>query len=202
MKKIILAVFITLLTSTTLFAQEEIPEEIDSTAEIEVDEEKKTVKSSNKYFDLELHIGSQKSLSKKIPVTLFITPQIDSSKTQILWNIPTTFDIEKGHSEFVSLTQGVTYSYNVFLTPKREGRYNVSVNVIAWQYDTNKSNSVGQNIELNKSLVVQPTSTGYIGGLLAFIAGILAVSVLFVLLIIKGVKILTKKAKGWLTPPT
>ncbi len=178
--------------------------EVTSESEIEQLEnnnDESTSKSSNNYFDLELIRGSQNPITKNIPFKVIITPKISSPKTQIIWNTSSVFTLEKDHPEFVSLSKDQTYTYSVTLKPQKEGTYHISTNVVSWQFDSNKSASVGYNITLNKSLVVQPVDTFYIVFLVLFILAIVAIAGLAVFLIKKSINILTKKVKIWLTPP-
>jgi len=199
MKKLLFTIFILFLSISPLLAQQDgitYEENQDITeAVISIDQ------SSNSYFDLELTRGTQNPLNKSIPFTIKITPKIESSKTQIIWSTPSVFTIEKLHSEFVSLQKDTTYTYTAKLKPLKDGTYHISVNVVSWQFDSNKSASVGHNITINKSLTVQPIDTMYIIYLLSFILLVIGGFTLIIYLVIKSVKVLTKKAKTWLTPP-
>ncbi len=207
MKKLLITIFILVLSFTLLNAQESDLELSEPQVQLEQesvqisDEKKNTVTSTNQYFDLELKKGIQSPLTKKIPFTIYITPKIDSSKTQILWNIPTSFVLEKNHSEFVSLNRGETYSYSATLKPEEEGSFDIAVNVISWQYNSNKSNSVNYNISLNKSLVIQPVDTMYTILVILLILGVLLLTALFIYILKKSITFFTKKIKVWLTPP-
>ncbi len=200
MKKI-LAALLLLFVAFPVFAQEEVLMlEEDSIVQVE-DQKTGNMKSSNQYFELELKKGTQSPINKSIPFTVYITPKIDSSKTQILWNTSTVFDISKSHKEFESLKKGETYSFSATFSPKKAGSYDITVNVISWQFDSNKSNSVNYHISLNDSLVLQPVDTMYTIYIGAMILGILLLCIGIILLIRKGITLLTKKAKSWFTPP-
>lgn len=202
MKKFLLALTIISTFSSTIFAQQ--PNIEDSLQKEEVimentSEEKPL--TSSQYFEIELIRGTQNPITKKIPLKVVITPKINSSKTQILWNIPTVFTITKNHSEFVPLNKGQTYTFKASLEPKKSGRYNVSVNVISWQTDSNKANSASININLSNSLVVTPIETMYIVYIIIYVLLFIGVIGLLAFLLSKGIKILVKKAKIWFTPP-
>ena len=212
MKKLLLSILILLLSPILLLAQEDengmTYEESLEQKNITVmpEEESQDTDSSlsitnNDYFQLEIIRKAQSPFNKKIPFEIVITPKIDSPKTQIIWSTPSVFTVEKEHSEFVSLQKDNTYTYTAKLKPNKEGTYNISVNVVSWQFNSNKSASVEYNITINKSLAVQPKDSMYVVTLLLFVLGILGVSALAVYLIIKAIKVLIKKAKIWLTPP-
>ena len=212
MKKLLLLILILLLSPILLLAQEDengmTYEESLEQKNITVmpEEESQDTDSSlsitnNDYFQLEIIRKAQSPFNKKIPFEIVITPKIDSPKTQIIWSTPSVFTVEKEHSEFVSLQKDNTYTYTAKLKPNKEGTYNISVNVVSWQFNSNKSASVEYNITINKSLTVQPIDSMYVVTLLLFVLGILGVSALAVYLIMKAIKVLIKKAKIWLTPP-
>lgn len=197
---------IILLTSTIYsFAQEVVVDqdvaERESKPVIVENTEKKTVTSTNKYFELDLVRGTQNPLNKSIPFTLYITPKIDSERTQILWELPSTLEARASHKEFVNLEKDQTYAFKVNIKPKREGSYNVTANVIAWEYNTNYTNSVSSTITLSKNLVVQPVDSEYsVSIILMFVIG-------FIILLAGGFftykssEKIIKRLKIWLTPP-
>ncbi|OGC45075.1 hypothetical protein A2400_00450 [candidate division WS6 bacterium RIFOXYB1_FULL_33_14] len=198
MKKILLTLLILSFSFNFAFAQD-----IDDTTlneeETLVDSEEPV--SKNAYFDLELIRGTQNPLNREIPFTIRITPKLDSPKTQILWDIPIVFTLKTKHSEFVSLEQGKTYSYSATIKPQREGSYNIVVNVISWQHDTNKTNSVRDTLTLNRGLTVQPADPQYTLMVLLIIAGVLILSGISIFVLVKVVKKSITKLKKWLTPP-
>ena len=204
MKKILLTLFTFTMLISPVFSQEQLNdtsvEPVEEKTQVE-DEKTNSTTSINKYFELELKRGTQNPITKTIPFTVYVTPKINSSKTQILWNVPAVFDVERKHNEFVSLTKGQTYSFSASLTPQKSGSYEVSVNVISWQTDSNKANSADYKLVIDKSLTVQPVDTMYTVYIILFIVGVIGVFVLLFFLIKKGANVLTKKAKSWLTPP-
>jgi len=207
MKKLLLIlVLLSILSSSVglIHAQEataqvEDPTSANFTLETKVDEN--TTRATNKYFDLTLSEGLQSPVNKAITYTLTITPHIDSSKTQIIWNSSSTIRITPRHSEFVSVTKDGEYTYKATIKPSVSGTYNINASVISWQYDTNYTNTVNNSLELSKTLVSQPITPEYT---------ILVVIEVLVLLGISGLAIwggielsrkVLKKTKVWLTPP-
>lgn len=199
LKIITLLIAIVVFVSPT-YAQDFEVEDVSQSTVVE-DEDNNTVKSTNSYFELELKRGVQNPLNKKIPLTLYITPKIDSPKTQILWNVPTTFSKDINHNEFVDLNRDQTYSYSIDVKPERTGSYGVSVSVISWQFDTNLTNTVSSTITLNKSLIVQPIDPEFTLISLILVLAFLLVSGIGTFLLVKVSKKLLVKLKIWLTPP-
>lgn len=205
--KILLLPILFFSLTTTLFAQDQeivVDKDVAQSESLPIvnkNLEKKTVTSKNNYFELELIRGTQSVLTKNIPYTLYITPKIDSQKTQILWEAPSTLLVRSSHKEFVNLNKDETYKFKINVDPQRAGTYEISASVISWQYDTNYTNSVSSTVTLSNSLVVQPVDSEYSVSIMLMVAlaVILIGIVVFVLYKVSGK--LIKKLKVWLTPP-
>ena len=174
-----------LFSSSTTYAQEqEVP-----------------IETNTQYFDLSLTRDMQSAWNKSVTYTVTITPKIDSDQTQILWDAPTAINIKPKHNEFVNLTRDQTYTFQANIKPEKSGSYEISVNVISWQHDTNYTNSVSEIITFDNNLQVFPQNTNYI---YAVLTKYLIITALIGLLT-WGIIILSKKGikslKSWLTPP-
>lgn len=200
MKKLFsLTLFLLLLLATpisTIYAQEA---STDTPIETQVDE--KTTRATNRYFDLTLTEGLQSPLDKSITYTLVIVPHIDSSKTQILWDSSSTIKITPKHAEFVNLMQDQQYTYKATVKPTTSGTYNINATVIAWQYDTNYTNTVNNSITLSNGLVSLPVTPEYTLLVAIEILVFLGISGLAIWGGVTVSKKFTQKAKVWLTPP-
>lgn len=184
------------LTSEDGISREEDEEMVDETV---IDEYTKS--TTNRYFDLTLERKHQTPFGKYVPYELTITPHIDSPRTQILWNTPSTLESRPRHAEFVSLKSGETYIFKGRVKPLRAGVIDFSVSVISWQHDTNYTNSITDTIVFNNNLVLQPVSTYYqlLNILKYFLVALgFAGAVALVIIIVKKN---VPKAKRWLTPP-
>lgn len=205
--KILLIPILFFSLTTALLAQDQeivVDKEVAESESLPIVNEnpkKKTVTSKNNYFELELIRGTQSPLTKNIPFTLYITPKIDSQKTQILWEVPSTLSARSTHKEFVSLNKDETYKFKVNIDPQRAGTYDVSASVISWQYDINYTNSVSSTVTLSNNLVVQPVDSEYSVSIMLMVA--LAVILLGIggFLLYRASGKLVKKLKLWLTPP-
>lgn len=205
MKKLLLLFATTLLllgTTADIMAQDTSTNETTAdeyTLQTEVDEN--TSMATNKYFDLTLSEGVQSPLNKNITYTLTIVPHLTSSRVQIIWDSSSTIKITPKHEEFVSVTDGGEYTYKAGISPSASGTYKVNVSVIAWQYDTNYTNTVSNSLTLNSGLVSQPVTIEYI---ILVVIEILIIFAIVGLLIWGGIefsKKMLKKTKSWLTPP-
>ena len=216
-KTLITLLFLSLFSSNFLYAAESFPpdevvmetpavtevtneaEDI-SDEETQIDENTKMV--TNKYFDLTLERKPQSAFGKHIPYVLTVTPHLNSSRTQILWNVPTTLDVNPKHKEFVSLEDGQTYTFQANIKPLRGGTCDFSVSVISWQHNTNYTNSIHDSITLSNSLVLQPVSSQYTIMNIVKILGILTLFAIICIITVAVVKRYMVKAKKWLTPPS
>ena len=202
---------ITVLTLSPISANDDIPiEDIETAKEYEETDETSvdtiideyTKLSENRYFDLTLERGPQTPFGQYVPYTLTITPHLDSPKTQILWNMPTTIEAYPKHDEFVSLEKDQTYVFEGRIKPLRGGIYDFSISVISWQYDTNYTNSVGDNVVFSNNLVLQPVSSHYQWMNVLKFASIFVGFAIVIIVTVIVVNKYTKKAKTWLTPPS
>lgn len=207
MKKISLLFLPVILLSSTIlsFAQEIVVDkdvaESESKAIVTENTEKKTVTSTNKYFELELVRSTQNPLTKNIPFTLYITPKIDSDRTQIIWEVPSTLEARASHREFINLQKDQIYKFNVSIKPLREGSYDVTANVIAWEHNTNYTNSISYTITLSENLVVQPVDSEYsVSIILMFVIGLI-ILIAAGFFVYKSSDKVIKRLKIWLTPP-
>lgn len=160
-----------------------------------------TERTQNTYFDLTLERGSQTPFGKYVPYILTITPHLDSSKTQVLWNVPSTLEAKPKHPEFVNLDTGKTYTFEGKIKPLKSGTYDFSISVLSWQYDTNYTNSISDNLTFDNNLVLQPMGAKYryLNILKFALIGIAFIGLTILTVIV--VKSYMKKAKKWLTPP-
>ncbi len=156
---------------------------------------------TNKYFDLVLIKKSQSVFTGYVRYELKITPHISSTKTQILWEVPTTLKAIPRHKEFINMQEGVTYTVKADIKPLREGEYDVTASIISWQHDTNYTNAVSGTLKLNKSLLLEPISTEYIVGSILKYLLIIASAVIIILLVLRHSNFYAQKARKWLTPP-
>jgi hypothetical protein len=216
MKKVLLlTILITLLTPFSIFAGEgyadiqennqqvvqpptsENEEDFEETTQID----ENTKKVATKYFDLTLERRPQSAFGNHVPYVLTIKPHLDSPRTQILWNTPSTLEVNSRHAEFVDLEEGETYTFRVNIKPLRAGTYDFSASVISWQHDTNYTNSIDDTLTFDRSLVLQPVSSQY---QIFNVLKIVIILILFIVVCIIAVRIVKRymvKAKKWLTPP-
>lgn len=196
MKKILPLLIIFLMLSVGKSFAQVNPEEV-SVIDTKVENED----STEKYFDLQLVKVSQSALNKGITYELTITPNIDSPKTQIVWDIPSTFKVSPKHNDFVNLSKGQTYTFKAVVFPKKEGVYDITANVTSWQSKGNFTNSTSAEVQLNNNLVLQPVDSTYTAGIIALVVSIIGIGIVVILVIKKSSSKMLARFKIWLTPP-
>ncbi len=155
-----------------------------------------------RYFDLKLEHSPQSPFGKTVTFTLYVTPLIDSPKTEILWSSSEALTLTPKHNRFIAMEKGKTYTLKGTLKPKSGGIFNVGASVISWQHDTNYTNSVNETVNFDRDLILQPVSVEYTTSLVLMYIGILLIIGVGIFFIIKLAKKGSEKAKKWLTPPT
>mgnify|MGYP003587033450 CR=1 FL=1 len=183
------------------YAQEATAEDSSGEYTLQTEVDENTNMATNKYFDLTLSEGVQSPLNKNITYTLTVVPHLSSSKVQIIWDSSSTIKITPKHNEFVSMTDGEEYTFKATVRPTASGTYKVNASVIAWQYDTNFTNTVNNSLTLDTGLVSQPVTIEYIILIVIEFLIIIATAALAIWGGIEGSKKLLKKTKSWLTPP-
>ena len=183
------------------YAQETTTEDSSGEYTLQTEVDENTSMATNKYFDLTLSEGVQSPLNKNITYTLTVVPHLSSSKVQIIWDSSSTIKITPKHEEFVNMTDGEEYKFKATVRPTASGTYKVNASVIAWQYDTNFTNTVNNSLTLDTGLVSQPVTIEYIILVVIEILIIIATAALAIWGGIEISKKLLKKTKSWLTPP-
>lgn len=202
---VLLLVLICSLSFTSLTNAQETAKQAEDltsaedTLETQVDEN--TTRATNKYFDLTLAEGLQSPVDKGILYTITIVPHIDSARTQIIWDSSSTITIKPKHEEFIAVLKDQTYTYKAKIKPSAGGIYNVSVSVISWQYDTNYTNTVTNQLTLSRGIVSQPITPEYTILVVIETIVILGISALAIWGGIELSKKYIAKAKVWLAPP-
>ncbi len=168
--------------------------------EVTIIDENQT-KVTTKFFDLLLIRKNQSAIFGYVPYELQITPHLDSSKTQILWYVPTTLTVSPKHNEFISMEGGKTYTVRANIKPLREGSYEITASVISWQHDTNYANTINDTLTFDESLVLQPSSTQYkVMSVVKYILLVIAI-IGACFGISKIIKKFMPQIRQWFTPP-
>ncbi len=112
-------------------------------------------------FDTTVEFGTQSAWNKKIPLKITVKANIDSSRTQIDFIIPAGIKIEKGFDDFFPMAAGQTVELDATIIPENKGFFEIKINTIAWQSNTNLSSSSVFNIEIAEDLTTIPKTSNY-----------------------------------------
>lgn len=196
---ILLILFISTVLPSSLYAQEGMnPEEPQTSVTIESNNNQQ---ANTKYFDITMERKGQAAWDKSLTYVIYVTPKINSTRTQIIWEAPIAIDIKPRHKEFVDLYQGQTYTFKAKIKAQREGVYELSANLIAWQHDANYTNSVSDIISFNEKLLALPVDPMYTWRLIGKYLLILSTIGLGLWILAMYGKKGLKRLKAWLTPP-
>jgi hypothetical protein len=168
---------------------------------VHAQESDNNLSSNTKYFDIRMERGGQAAWNKAVTYIIYVTPKMDSERTQILWEAPVAIDINPKHKEFVDLYQGQTYTFKAKIIANKPGKYEISANLIAWEHDANYTNSVNDLVTFDQRLLAIPVDSTYtlkVIGKFAIIFG--SIGLFIWILVLKGKKWMIK-FKHWLTPP-
>ena len=154
-----------------------------------------------KPFEVELIFGTQSPWTKKIPITIKITPNLDSKRTDVSWTIPTIIKVEPKYKNYFFAQKGKTYVVHANLDPIGVGLVNGSVNVVDWDYGYNYGTSEKFSFSLNEENEIVPYSNAYKTAkqtkAMVIIGGAIGLVVIIALILIR----LAKKLIDYLQPP-
>lgn len=152
-------------------------------------------------FEIQTTVGTQSAWSGKIPVYVSITPQIDSTRAQLKWDIPRGLETEEAVEVWFSMETGVVRQFELWVIPDATGSYKVGVEVIAWRYDDNYVDSAEVSVNIDDNLRLSPVSAAYSRNLLFLTIGKIIVVALVVGGMYLAARIILKKYVKWPQKP-
>ncbi len=152
------------------------------------------------YFQVEYEIGRQSVWNKSIPIEIYITPYSNFSKVEVTFNHGAVTDVKYGGPQFFPVNAGETYNVQARAYPKETGTHHITINSIAWEYNTNYTTSTSASIQVDEKLQIIPQTTAFkVLNTLKYIF-----IIILVLSSIIGIYFLTLKNMGkikkWLEP--
>lgn len=152
------------------------------------------------HFRVEHEIGRQSVWTGSIPIDVYITPYTDFDKVEITFDHSNMLESSYRGPQFFPVNAGQTYKVQGRISPVESGAHHITVNAIAWEYNTNYTSSSSTNITIDENLQMVPqTQTFKILNVLKIIFIVLSVIGIIAgiyLLIIKNLD----KIKDWLEP--
>jgi len=150
-------------------------------------------------FTVESRIQVQSVVSGKVPLVVTITPEIDSSKAQITWDIPRGLTPDGQTDVWFAMEKGTPVSFRIDVKPDAAGAYEVVAGITAWRYDTNYVSSVRFSFDVDDSLKLTPPSVEYTRNLVLFRGGIGIFSLGLLAALFFTVKYLIARFKKWMS---
>lgn len=149
------------------------------------------------HIEVEAILGTQQVLSKKIPIIVSYTPNVEGRKAYL--NLITPSGLEVSDSTvWVPIEKGKTVTKRMYVTPKQGGNYSVSIEAIVYGYDVNYGDSTTVQFTISEKLVMKEnSSTYYLTTVLLYLVLIVFV-VVSIFFIIKILPKLITKFKRWL----
>ncbi|MCB9790585.1 hypothetical protein H6764_01030 [Candidatus Nomurabacteria bacterium] len=152
-------------------------------------------------FDIKIDVGTQSPWNKKVPVTLTITPNLDSNRTEVSWDVPYGVEIVDKNQNFFSAGKGEAFKRKAYVFPGKPGTYTITANVTNWGYGSNYTSSENITLTFGTNLVTDPETSSYT------IASIIRYTVILLIFasIIAGTYFGFRKfkqpIKAWFKPP-
>lgn len=190
----ILLLIFSLLQNSNVFASGPTPPE-------DLVEKEETETAPLDPYDIELSFGTQSPWTNRIPLTIRIKPNIDSSRTEIAIDAPLGVGYMENFEDYFVAKKGQVIEKKVTIYPENPGSYNVTVNVIDWGYSTNRSSSESFRLTFDENLITVPKTANYDNmNILRYVINLSILAIIGIGLFFggkKGVKYLGK----WFQPP-
>lgn len=156
--------------------------------------------TTEQYFIVEYDIGRQSVWNNSIPLNIYITPHSDFNRVEITFGFGGMTDVKYRGPQFFPVEAGEIYNVQARIYPKEKGSHHVTINAIAWEYDTNYTSSASANIQVDENLQIVPQTQAYkILNVLKYIF----ITLLVIGIITGGYFLIMKnleKIKKWLEP--
>ncbi len=156
--------------------------------------------TTEQYFRVEYTLGEQSVWNNSIPLNVYITPKSNFSKVEVTFNYGAITEVRYTGPQFFPVNAGETYQVQARVYPKEQGIHHITINAIAWEYDTNYTSSASANIQIDENLQIMPQTQTYktlnVLKYVLIIFIVIAIIVISYFLIIKNLE----KIKKWLEP--
>ncbi len=156
--------------------------------------------STEQYFKVEYSLGEQSVWNNSIPLDVYITPKSNFTKVEVTFNHGAITEVRYTGPQFFPVNAGETYQVQARVYPKEQGVHHVTINSIAWEYDTNYTSSTSANIQIDENLQIVPQTQTYktlnVLKYVLIIFIVIAIIVLSYFLVMKNLE----KIKKWLEP--
>lgn len=152
------------------------------------------------YFQLDYDIGRQSVWTGALPLNIYITPLSEFKRVEITFSHGGMTEVKYNGPQFFAVQPEQTYKVQGHIFPKEKGIHHITINAIAWEYDTNYTSATTTSIEIDENLQIVPQTQEYkILNVLKYLLIVLFIVGLGVGAFFIGKKN-TTKIKKWLEP--
>jgi hypothetical protein len=117
--------------------------------------------TTDQYFRVESEVGRQSVWNNSIPINVYITPHSDFDKVEVTFNHGSMTEVKYNGPQFFPVSAGETYRVQARMHPKEQGTHHITINSIAWEYNTNYTSSASTNIQIDENLQIVPQTSMY-----------------------------------------
>ncbi|MEA3357579.1 MAG: hypothetical protein U9Q67_04035 [Patescibacteria group bacterium] len=156
------------------------------------------VEDSVDLFTVEASIGDQSVRTGEISLSVDITPSIDSSNAQVVWDLPRGLSTSDDIEQWFEMNSDEQQTFTINVKPENSGTYKIVVDVTAWRYDTNYVSSDQLNLEINNDLLLSPVTEEYNKRLVMYNVAKIAVGLIGLGLLGLSGKHIYKMFRKWL----
>lgn len=182
MKKLLISLFILF----TLLVYPVLAEEIDENSE------------DSEYVSMETSVGIQSVFTKEIPLIVRFTPNTDSRKASVEWDLPYNVKSDSEVKQWFPVEEGQEYEVRIWVSPEEAGNFEIPVNVDVFLYNSSHINTMGTEFTVDESLTITPTPGEYTRNLIIKWVAILIVIVIALFVLWRIWTVLFPKFKKWL----
>lgn len=116
---------------------------------------------ASEYITMETAVGVQSVLTGEIPLIVRFTPNTDSKKASIQWDLPYGVESDSDLKQWFPVEKGTEYEVRIWVTGQENGKYEIPVNVDVWLYNSSHINTQKVQLELDESLRSVPIPYQY-----------------------------------------
>lgn len=154
---------------------------------------------NEKYYDINVTVGTQSVWNNTVPVTVVFTPRITSENTEVSWDHCQGIEIEEKYTNYFRTEKDKSYTVRINIKPINAGVYKISANVTGWT-DSNYTTSEDFQVIFDENLLSQTNQDQYRNAMYGKYAVFAILGIVGLILLTFGGKVLFDKLRVWLKP--
>ena len=117
--------------------------------------------TTEQYFQVEYEIGRQSVWNNSIPLDIYITPHSSFNRVEVTFGYGGMTNVRYSGPQFFPAEAGETYKVRARVYPQERGTHHITINAIAWEYDTNYTSSASATVPVDENLQIIPQTQAY-----------------------------------------